>query len=72
MQAGLTLIVIAMVHSDNRIANRIIMTIFASGVGVAVVLIASHSRPFSGEISVTPEVLLQVMPEAADTMGAHR
>jgi hypothetical protein len=66
------LIVIAMVHSDNRIANRIIMTIFASGVGVAVVLIASHSRPFSGEISVTPEVLLQVMPEAADTMGAHR
>jgi hypothetical protein len=27
-----------MVHSDNRTANRIIMTIFATGVGVAVVL----------------------------------
>jgi hypothetical protein len=29
-----------------------------------VVLIASHSRPFTGEISVSPSVLLQVMPEA--------
>ena len=64
VQAGLTLIAIAMVHSDNRAANRIIMAIFATGVGVAAVLIASHSRPFTGEISVRPAVLLQVMPEA--------
>jgi hypothetical protein len=64
VQAGLTLITIAMVHSDNRAANRIILAIFATGVGVAVVLIASHSRPFTGEISVQPTVLLQVMPEA--------
>ena len=64
VQAGLTLLTIAMVHSDNRAANRIIMTIFATGVGVAVVLIAAHSRPFTGEISVSPAMLLQVMPEA--------
>ena len=64
VQAGLTLLSIALVHSDNRTANRIIMTIFATGVGVAVVLIASHSRPFTGELSVRPSVLLQVMPEA--------
>jgi hypothetical protein len=64
VQAGLTLLTIAMVHSDNRAANRIIMAIFATGVGVAVVLIAAHSRPFTGEISVPPTVLLQVMPEA--------
>ena len=64
VQAGLTLATIAMVHSDNRTANRIILAIFATGVGVAVVLIASHSRPFTGEISVPPTVLLQVMPEA--------
>ena len=64
MQAALTLITIAMVHSDNRMANRIIMTIFATGVAVAVVLIAAHSRPFTGEISVSPSVLLQIMPEA--------
>jgi hypothetical protein len=64
VQAGLTLLTIAMVHSDNRAANRIILAIFATGVGVAVVLIASHSHPFAGEMSVRPTVLLQVMPEA--------
>ena len=64
-QAGLTLLTIALIHSDNRTANRIIMTIFATGVGVAVVLIPSHSRPFTGELSVRPFVLLQVMPEAS-------
>jgi hypothetical protein len=65
VQAGLTLITIALIHSDNRAANRIIMTIFATGVGVAVVLLASHSRPFTGDMSVHPAVLLQVMPETS-------
>jgi hypothetical protein len=64
VQAGLTLLAIAMVHSDNRTANRIILGIFATAVGVAVLLIASHSRPFTGDMSVTPSVLQQVMPEA--------
>lgn len=63
-QAALTLLVVGLVHSDNRAANRIIMTVFATGIAVAVVMIASHSRPFTGEISVRPTVLLQVMPEA--------
>ena len=63
-QAGLTLITIAMVHSGNRLANRIILWVFATGIGVAVLLIASHRRPFGGEIGVRPSVLLQVMPEA--------
>jgi hypothetical protein len=58
-----TLITIALVHSDNRPANRIILAIFATAVGVAVVLLAAHSRPFTGEISVRPTVLLQIMPE---------
>ena len=31
---------------------------------IAVLLLAAHSRPFSGEISVSPALLLQVMPEA--------
>jgi Protein of unknown function (DUF4239) len=64
VQAGLTLLTVSMIHSDNRAANRIIMAIFATGVAVAVLLIAAHSRPFSGELSVRPRVLLQVMPEA--------
>jgi hypothetical protein len=63
-QAGLTLLTIAMVHVDNRLANGIILTIFATGVGVAVLLIAAHGRPFTGELAIRPAVLLQVMPEA--------
>lgn len=63
VQAGLTLIAIALVHSDNRAANRIILATFATSVGVAVILLAAHSRPFTGEINVQPTVLLQVMPE---------
>jgi hypothetical protein len=68
-QAGLTLIGIALVHSDNRAANRIILTIFATGVAAAVILIASHSRPFSGELSVKPDILLQVLPGTALSPG---
>jgi hypothetical protein len=64
LQAGLTLLTIGLVHSDNRATNRIIMGIFATAVGVAVTLVAAHSRPFAGEISVRPAVLRQVMPEA--------
>jgi hypothetical protein len=64
ISGALTLVAIAMVHSDNRLANRIILTIFATGVGVALVLVASHSHPFTGEIAVRPTVLLQVVPEA--------
>ncbi len=67
VQASLTLITIAMIHSNNRVTNRIILAIFATGIGIAVLLIASHSRPFTGEISVSPGVLLQVMPEATPT-----
>jgi hypothetical protein len=64
-QAALMLLCIAMIHSDNRSTNRIILAIFATSVGVAVVLVAAHSRPFSGQLAVTPAVLLQVMPEAS-------
>jgi hypothetical protein len=70
LQAALTLIAIGMIHSDNRLTNRIIMGIFATSVGVAVVLIAAHSRPFTGEISVRPAVLLQVMPEGGAAAAA--
>jgi hypothetical protein len=52
-----------MVHSDNRVTATIAMAIFATGVAVSVVLIASHNGPFTGEISVGPDLLLQVMPE---------
>jgi hypothetical protein len=65
-QAGFTLIAIAIVHSDNRAGAAIAMRIFATGVAVSVLLIASHDRPFSGEISVKPDVLLQVIGYTLD------
>jgi len=63
LQAACALLVIAMVHIDNRLASAITMGVFATGVAASVFLIASHDRPFTGEISVGPQPLLQVMPE---------
>ena len=62
IQALTALFVIAFVHSDNRLAAIITMTIFMTGVATCVVLIASYDRPFIGQLSITPEPLLQVRP----------
>lgn len=61
LQAVCTLIAIAMVHSDNRLSCAIAMTLFATGVALSLLLIAAYSRPFTGEISVRPDLLKQVM-----------
>ena len=68
-QAAVMLVAIAMVHCDNPLANKIILTIFATSVAVAIVLVASHARPFTGQISVGPTYLLQVLPEADAKAG---
>jgi hypothetical protein len=60
--AYLILLTIAIVHSDNRTTGAIAMGIFSVAVAARVVLIASHNRPFTDEISVAPDLLLQVMP----------
>jgi Protein of unknown function (DUF4239) len=62
LQAVCALIAIALVHSDNRLASILTLFLFATGVATAVLLIAAHDRPFIGEISVSPDPLLQVMP----------
>jgi hypothetical protein len=64
VQAACALAAIAMVHSDNQLASTITMGIFATGVAASILLILSHDRPFMGEMSVRPDPLLQVMPEA--------
>ncbi|HAB19455.1 MAG TPA: DUF4239 domain-containing protein [Verrucomicrobiota bacterium] len=61
--AALILLTIAIVHIDNRVTAAVAMAIFATGLAACIVLIASHNRPFTGEISVGPDLLLQVMPE---------
>jgi hypothetical protein len=63
LQAICALLAIAIVHSDNRLSSRIAIGIFATGVAASVLLILAHDRPFTGQLSFTPEPLLQVMPE---------
>ena len=65
LQASCAFAVIAIVHSGNRAAARLTLAIFATGVAAAVLLILAHDEPFTGEISVLPQPLLQVMPETA-------
>ncbi len=62
--AALTLLAIAFVHSDNRVATAITMGIFASAVAVCFLLIVSQDRPFAGPFAVKPDALVQVMPGA--------
>jgi hypothetical protein len=40
------------------------MTLFATGAAAAVLMIAAYDRPFIGQLSITPELLLQIMPDA--------
>jgi hypothetical protein len=70
LQAICTLIAIVMVHIDNRAAAAISLWIFATGIAVSILLIASHDRPFSGELSVKPDLLKQILPEEAVSQGA--
>jgi Protein of unknown function (DUF4239) len=61
LQALCTLVAIAMVHSDNRLTCAITLTLFATGIALSLLLIAAYSRPFTGEISVGPDLLRQVI-----------
>ena len=65
LQGLCTLVAIAMVHSDNRRACAMTLMLFATGIALSVLLIASYSRPFTGENSVGPELLKQVIATEA-------
>ena len=56
------MLAIALVHCDNRLASALALGLFSTGVAAAVLLIAAHDRPFTGQISIRPEPLLQIMP----------
>jgi hypothetical protein len=51
-----------MVHNNNQLA-AITMGLFGIGVAASMLLILAHVRPFTGELAVNPNPLLQVMPE---------
>jgi hypothetical protein len=62
LQAVCELLVIAIVHCDNKLSSAIALSLFATGVAASVLLIAAHDRPFTGQISISPGPLLQIMP----------
>jgi len=61
LQGLCTLIAIAVVHSDNRIASGIGLGLFATGIALSILLIAAYRNPFSGDVSVRPDLLQQVI-----------
>jgi hypothetical protein len=72
LQAVCALIAIAMVHSDDRLASGIVLAVFATGIAISVLLILAHDRPFIGAISISPDPILQVMPQAGSAQpGAN-
>jgi Protein of unknown function (DUF4239) len=64
LQAMSVLLAIALVHSDDRAASLITLTLFATGIAASVLLIVAHDRPFIGQLSVKPDLLLQIIPNA--------
>ena len=71
LQAFITLIAIAMVHSDNRLTCAIALTLFSTGVALSVLMIAGYNRPFTGDISVAPELLRRLCQSVAKTGSDH-
>jgi hypothetical protein len=63
IQAICILLTVAMVHSDNRGSARIALGLFSTAIAVCILLLLSHDRPFTGQLSVKPAALLQVAPE---------
>ncbi|WP_321799633.1 DUF4239 domain-containing protein [Caballeronia sp. J97] len=60
--AACLLFAIALVHGENRLASAVATGLFCASLATTMLLILSHDRPFSGEIAVKPEPLLQVVP----------
>ena len=55
----------AVTHEWPEMARRnVTLTLIPVPLAEALTLIAAHSRPFTGELSVSPAILQQVMPEA--------
>ena len=65
IEAICVLIAIALSHGDKRSAALVAMGLFATGAAACFLLILAYDRPFIGKLSVRPDPLLQVMPEAS-------
>ena len=64
LQAVCALVAIAFVHCDDPLAGMVSLALFATGVAASILLIAAHDRPFIGQISISPQPLLQILPDS--------
>jgi hypothetical protein len=63
LQGLCTLVAIAMVHSDNRLARAITLTLFATGIALSVLLIAAYSHPFTTvKVGLLKQVIASEVP----------
>jgi hypothetical protein len=62
-QAVGILLVIALVHCEDYLAGALAIGIFATGIATSLLLVMAFDRPFIGQLAVTPQALLQVMPD---------
>lgn len=69
LQAACALLAMAMVHCDDRKASSIVLGLFATGVAASVLLIAAHDRPFIGQLSIKPDLLLQIVPATLGSLN---
>jgi hypothetical protein len=58
------LFAIAFVHCADGLTSAVAMGLFSAALATTILLILAHDRPFTGQIALTPEPLLQVMPAA--------
>jgi hypothetical protein len=70
IEAVCVLIAIALSHGDKRAAALVAMGLFATGAAACFLLILAYDRPFIGNLSVQPDPLMQVMPEASGPPSA--
>jgi hypothetical protein len=55
-------------HGDKRAAALVAMVLFATGAAACYLLIGAYDRPFAGQLSIRPDPLLDVMPEASSDL----
>ena len=61
IQAVCVLIAIALSHGDKREAAIVAMGLFATGAAACFLLIGAYDRPFTGQLAIKPDPLVQVM-----------
>ena len=63
LQGLCTLVAFAIVHSDNRLARAIALTLCATGIALSVLLIAAYSRPFATvKVGLLKQVIASEVP----------